>query len=241
MFKVIIVGGPAENYINKCLDSLKSQKEEYGAQVVLDPVGDLTGEQALRHSSDRIKIHINGERKWALPNIIKAISLLNPKDDDILVTLDADDWFSRPDALSIVKSFYDQNPNLLVTHGSWVGYPNANCDTNCVAYSAEEFRSNIRMFPWKGTHLRTLKYKVWKHIKNEDLRYSDGEYFKCAWDLAFMWPALEMAGYDRVRFISERIYVYNRETPHNDEKLRSPQQQSFHHYLQAKPPYSCLP
>lgn len=237
MFKIIVVGGPAENYVERCMESVLSQKEEFQAQVVLDPVGDQTYKKSLPYQCKDLQIHLNDNRRWALPNIIKCVDLLKPNDDDVLVTLDADDWFSGPDTLSIVKSYYDKYPETLVTHGSWKGHPDPNTMTNCAAYTEQEFQNNIRMSPWKGTHLRTMKYKVWKHIKDEDLRDINGTYFRSAWDLAFMWPALEMAGFHRVKYIPDRIYVYNRETPFSDEKIRSPEQQNYHRYLQNKKPY----
>jgi glycosyltransferase involved in cell wall biosynthesis len=238
MFKIIIVGGPAEPYIERCLESVLKQTEPFHAQVVLDPVGDKTFEKAKPYDFAHLRIHLNEKQMWALPNIIKSIELLKPSDEDILVTLDADDWFAGADTLSIIRSYYDKFPETLITHGSWKGHPDPNCNTNCVAYTKDEFDRGIRQVAWKGTHARTMKYKVWKHIKDEDLRNENGEYFRSAWDLAFMWPAMEMAGFERVKFISQKIYVYNRETPHNDEKLRSPEQQAFHKYLQTKKPYT---
>lgn len=239
MFKLIIVGGPAENYIEGCLQSVLSQKEEYKAAVVLDPVEDNTFEKARKFSNENIKIRLNDTRRWALPNIISCLEMLDPEDEDILVTLDADDWFSSSESLSIIKSYYDKYPETLVTYGSWQGYPDAACMTNCAPYTEEEFNRSLRFSPWKGTHTRTMKYKVWKNINDSDLRDDSGNYFRSAWDLSFMWPALEMAGYHRSKYIPEKTYVYNRETPHNDEKLRSNEQRGYHMYLQNKPPYLC--
>lgn len=238
MFKIIIVGGPAESYIERCLRSVLEQTEAFHAQVVLDPVGDKTYEKAKAYESDALQVCLNEKQSWALPNILKCIERLKPSDEDILVTLDADDWFAGSDTLAIIQSYYEKYPDTLVTHGSWKGHPDPNCNTNCVAYTREDFNRGIRQVAWKGTHVRTMKYKIWKYIKDEDLRNQDGKYFRSAWDLAFMWPVIEMAGYERVKFISEKIYVYNRETLYNDEKLRSPEQQSFHRYLQSKKPYS---
>lgn len=39
--KIVIVGGPAENYVEKCLESLCNQTyKNWTCQVMLDPVGD---------------------------------------------------------------------------------------------------------------------------------------------------------------------------------------------------------
>ena len=95
----------------------------------------------------------------------------------------------------------------------------------------------MRRGPWRGSHLRTFKFKLWKLLKDSDLRGSDGKFYDCAWDLEFMWPMLEMAGYHRTKWISERIYVYNQETAFNDAKLYLKEQMFLTNYMAAMPPY----
>jgi hypothetical protein len=224
MFKILVVGGPAEKYVERCMESILAQKEEFTAQVVLDPVGDNTYNLAKKYECEKLKVSINDKQMFAIPNLIKAVNLSNCADEDIIVTVDADDWFSSDICLSVVKRYYDVFKDLLVTYGSWIGYPNPNCQTNCVSYLKHEFDSGIRNHAWKGTHLRTLKYKIWKRIQDKDFRGQNGEYLKTAWDMAFMIPALEMAGFYRSRFIQEKLYVYNKETPFNDEKIRYEEQ-----------------
>jgi len=242
MFRLVIVGGPAENYIEKCIGSITSQScAEWTACVVIDPSVDKTIEKAINIIKDsRISLIINDKRLYAIPNIIRSINEQHPADDDVIVTVDLDDFLSGPDSLSIVKKCYDANPNLLVTHGSWMPYPRPEDPTNNGPYSPADWAKGIRRVDWRATHLRTFKYKVWKHVRDEDLRGSDGEYFKVAWDLAIMMPQLEMAGMYRVQYIPERIYTYNQETPYNDNKLRLQEQMRTADYIAAKPAYSYI-
>jgi glycosyltransferase involved in cell wall biosynthesis len=241
MFKIVSVGGPAEGYVCKCLDSvLQQENKDWVLQMVLDPAGDKTYEQAKKYESSQIHIKLNLDRRYALANIVDSIKLLDPTDEDILVFLDADDWLSGPRALSIVKSYYDKHPSLLVTHGSWTSHPNPKVIHNNAPYERREFNNGLRHGPWRGSHLRTMKYKVWKRIKDTDLRDKNGMYYPSGWDLAIMFPALEMAGYDRVAFIADRIYVYNQETPHNDHKVRSRQQTDYANYIRSQKPYQLL-
>jgi hypothetical protein len=163
--------------------------------------------------------------------------MLCPFDEDIMVTLDADDWLHNSDVFSIVKSYYDKYPDILLTHGSWVGYPFPNATTNNAPYTEEEFKGNIRKIPWRASHLRTFKYKLWKKVKDEDLRDGQGNYYESAWDLAMMWPMLEMAGFSRVKFIPEKLLVYNMENPNGDTRLRVRQQMYYTDYLARKTPY----
>lgn len=237
-FKIMIVGGPAEKYIDRCLQSLIQQDyPNWKAQVILDPVGDKTYERACSIKDPRIAVKLNETRQYAVANLLEASKLLAPSDDEVLMMLDADDWLYGPKSLSIVQGYYDRDPELLLTHGSWTSVPDPNVINNNLAYTPYEFEVGIRRSRWKGSHLRTFKYKLWKNIKDEDLRDENGQYMKTAWDLFLMFPMLEMAGYSRVKFIPEILYVYNQETPYNDHKQDHAGQMKYTNYVRNKKPY----
>lgn len=240
MFRIVIVGWRVGKYIERCLKSVIDQDcKDWTAFLVLDPSDDDSYEVALRVSKDddRIKICYNSHQAFATANIVYAIKQQTCQDDDVIVTLDADDWFASPSTLSIVKRYYDAQPDLLVTHGSWVSFPNPAANTNNAPYSTEDWQKGIRRVNWRASHLRTFKYKVWKNVRDEDLKGPDGLYARVAWDLAIMFPMLEMAGQNRVKFVPEAIYVYNQESPFNDGKMRLQEQMQFADYFAAKPPY----
>lgn len=243
MFRIVIVGWKVEQYIERCLNSVLTQSvSEWTACIVLDPAEDRTVEIAESFSlkDPRFKVVSNNKRMYAIPNIIHSIIEQHPSDNDIIATLDADDWLSGPNTLEIVKRYYDRNPELLVTHGSWISYPNPNIPTNNHPYTAEDWIKGVRQVPWRATHLRTFKYRVWKHVKDEDLRGADGKYYDIAWDLAIMLPMLEIAGKDRVQYVAEHIYTYNQETPYNDYKLRLKDQESTADSINKKEPYAYI-
>ncbi len=224
MFKIICVGWKAEQYIDKCIHSLLDQTiKDWECCIALDPSGDKTYEKACKYKSDKIKVLINKEKRYAIGNISYAVKMLNCIDDDILVWLDADDWFSTNKALEIVKGYYDKKPELLVTHGSWQPCPKGSANTNNAPYTRHDFIKGIRdlsMGAWRGSHLRTMKYKVYKHIdQDREFKWSDGRWLESSYDLSLMYPALEMAGFNRVQFIPEILYIYNRETRYNDDKI----------------------
>ena len=241
MFKVALVGGPAEAYIDLCINSWLNQKNvDFQIQVILDSIeGDKTAEKALKYNGidPRINVKVNDVRQYAIPNFLDAFKMMNPVDEDILVMADADDWAYSDYSLAIVKSYYDRQVNLSLTHGSWTSYPNSNANTNNAAYSEQDFAIGIRHVPWRGSHLRTFKYKVWKYLKEEDLKDQNGEFFKVSWDLCCIWPLLETLGFHRIKFIPEILYVYNQETPFNDGKLYLQEQMRLTDYIAALPPY----
>jgi glycosyltransferase involved in cell wall biosynthesis len=241
MFKIIIIGGPAENYVEKCITSILNQKEKnWEAQIIIDNM-DNSYEIAKKYESNNLKIHSNIVRQYALSNLKLGIDKLNPNDDDIIVFVDLDDWFSNNNVLSIIKKYYDENKDLLITYGSWEAYPiKFNYPNNSLPYTKEDFNKGIRKVDWKGTALRTMKYKLWKAINDKDLSDRNGRYFKTAWDVAIMMPALEMAGFNRAQFIKEIVYIYNKSTPFSDDKLYLKEQRANKDYICSLPSYNFL-
>jgi hypothetical protein len=78
---------------------------------------------------------------------------------------------------------------------------------------------NIRKQLFTLSHLRTWKSWLWKKIKEEDLKDENGEYWKVAGDLAFMFPMFEMSGEEHYRFLTDINYVYNETNPLSDHKV----------------------
>ena len=240
MFRIVIVGWNVGNYIERCIKSVIDQDcTDWTACIVLDPSPDDSFNKACEISKDdhRIKVILNSEQMFATANIIRSIAEQPNEDEDIIITIDGDDWLSGNDTLTILKSYYTKQPNLLVTHGSWVSYPNPSANTNNSPYSIDDWHKGIRRVNWRASHLRTFKYKVWKHVDKDDLIGPDNLYARVAWDLAIMYPMLEMAGCERVKFIPEILYVYNQESPYNDGKMRLREQMLFADFFAAKPPY----
>ena len=89
------------------------------------------------------------------------------------------------------------------------------------------------------SHLRTFKYILWRHVKEQDFLNSEGKVYSMAGDLPVMFPMLEMAE-ERSRFIEEIIHVYNRNNPLNEDKVNHPLQLSIEAEVRNKPRYPRL-
>ena len=98
----------------------------------------------------------------------------------------------------------------------------------------------FRQFEFVSSHLRSFKRFLWDGIRNEDLRDDDGEYWKAAPDHAFMFPLLEMAGADRIRYIHEMLYVYNNSNPLSEHRSIPADQLLAACKMRAKTPYKRL-
>ena len=90
---------------------------------------------------------------------------------------------------------------------------------------------------WCSSHLRTFKHHLWSRIKKEDLLDNNGDFYRMAWDLAFMFPMLEMAG-DRAKYINDILYIYNLGNPLNDHKVDGKLQQNLELEIRRKEKYN---
>lgn len=242
MFKIVTAGWNAVPYVKTCVESVVSQTfADWQMCVILDKCTDESfamAKKAAAKAKDKIMVFENEDHKFGMENQIECIRRMRPELDDILVWLDADDWLARTDALQIVSDYYQANPDIVMSHGSWESYPpEPNGWNNSRTYFPHDWKDNIRCTDWRASHLRTMKYKLFRAIRDVDLRGPDGKYLTTAIDCAVMWPALEMAGYHRVQFIPEVIHTYNRETVNADWKVRASEQSQIAEYVRSLPPY----
>ena len=78
-------------------------------------------------------------------------------------------------------------------------------------------------------------------IDPEDMKDPEtNDYVSMAPDLSFQFPMLEMCGVDRSRYISDILYVYNRENPFNETKVSQAEINRIEGILRGKEPYETL-
>lgn len=162
----------------------------------------------------KITLINNTERKGACANFYHAIHTCQPH--EIIVMLDGDDWFANDNILTVLNEVY-QDPHVWITYGQFQEYPSRQIGSARQLPQEIIERRAYREYDWVTSHLRTFYSFLFQEIKKEDLLYK-GAFFPMAWDLAIMFPILEMGG-QHSKFISEILYIYNRATPINDNKV----------------------
>ena len=219
LFNIIVPLFNAENYIEKCLNSIIRQSyKNFQVQIVDDCSTDNSFEIASRICNKHQNFQINKNlcRLGALNNISNLLNkkIKNPsKTIDILV--DGDDYLYSGDVLNILNEKYKKT-NCLITYGSHLS------SKGVQGRKYPSFVRNLnlyRQYFWYASHLRTFRHDLWLSIKPYDLLDKNGKYFSVAWDLAIMFPMLEMAGI-RQEFLSEVLYVYNDKNPISDHRIR---------------------
>jgi hypothetical protein len=155
-------------------------------------------------------------------------------DEEICVEIDGDDWLPNSSVLGLVSKTYEDD-NVWMTSGS---FKNTRGMTGFASKPASF--ENIRHQTFTLSHLRTWKSWLWKKIKEEDLRDENGEYWKVAGDLAFMFPMFEMSGKEHYRFLTDINYVYNETNPLSDHKVDLQATIDLANKIRNKTPYEKL-
>ena len=226
-FKIIIPFYNVAKWLNLTINSVKLQDYKNFQCILADDLStDDSKRIALKHAKNdkRFKFIENKEKKYVLKNICDMIELSSPSQEDIIVILDGDDWFARKDALSVLNDTYNREKCWL-TYGSYVEHPSKIKGKFAQEVPKEIIEKNLfRESPWMTSHLRSWKYGLWKHIDQkksfrEPQAIDDNNHFSFCWDLAYMFPLLELAGH-KIHYISEVLYVYNRQNPLNVDKIK---------------------
>jgi glycosyltransferase involved in cell wall biosynthesis len=159
-------------------------------------------------------------------------------EDEVMVMVDGDDLLATGNVLETLAKVYSEN-KIWLTYGSFIQIPSGDTDDCCNHEVSAADWPNIRsLTTWNTSHLRTAYTWLFKKIKVEDLKYK-GEFIRVTWDKAIMFPMLEMAGKDRVKYIKDIMYMY-RMHPKNDHFIYREEQQIMEKYIYSLPKYKLL-
>ena len=238
-FVVVIPSYKNKNWYKRNLNSVLNQEYTNFRIIFIDDCSpDHTGDMAVEHvkqlgKEDKITIILNQERIGALANIYKGVHMCQP--NEIVVSLDGDDWLAHPFVLNHLNAIY-QDPNVWLTYGQFQWWPKTVPGFGHAVSPHILAENKIREHGWATSHLRTYYAGLFQQIKREDLVHED-KFFPMAWDLAMMFPMIEMAG-THCKFVDEILYIYNTDNSINDHKVNANQQVDLGNIIRVKPRYS---
>ena len=212
-FKIIINCGPCQDFIGTCLASVQEQSwTHWDALVTVDPCGDSTYSRALdaARGDSRISVRLNGARHYSMRNLIHAIRRSNAGPEDVIVSLDGDDWFATPDALRTIAEAYETD-DCWLTYGSWLSNvvgPTGRKNGLWPAYP--EGTTDFRAHRFLATAVRTWKRWLWDYLEDADLRSDTGDYVRVSEDQVIMIPMLELCGTSHTKHIPAALMTYNK-------------------------------
>ena len=234
----IVVVTPFYNpgdFIEQCVASLITQKYDNYKMLFIDDASTDGAYEKLPLDDARGTFIKNDVRKTALENLHNAI-MNHCEPDDIVVLVDGDDWLPNKNVLSYINDFYS-------AHDCWIMYGQSSWTDGrrgfASAYSEKEFNS-LRKTPFKVSHLRTFRAGLYQKIQEQDPGFSsmkdlNGDFYKMTYDVAIMFPIMEMAGYDKVKFNDTILYTYNRGNPISDDRVNQALQTNIHMEINKKP------
>ena len=198
--------------LGRCVTSLRQQDHEDFETICIDDAS-TDGSRRLIAPDPRIRIIVRPERQGLAQNLVDLL-LRHCRRDDIVVCVDGDDWLTDPGALSLVDDTYR-------TYDCWLTFGQfefANGDYGfSQPFASEDDFLTLREY-FRASHLRTFRAGLFHRLADQDpdfncLKDDNGEWLTSAVDAALTCPLLEMAGFDRQRFIDRVLYHYNDEGP----------------------------
>jgi len=221
MLKIVTPLYNCSNYIHRCIESIQSQTiKDFSCFLYDDCSTDGTADliEVIIENDKRFKLIRNTSKFYSSGNHWQASQLKEIEDEDVVVTIDGDDWLSGADVFERILNVY-KDPNVWLTYGSYLvfnkenSYEKGSC---CLPPDKDNFRNfNV----WYASHLRTAKAFLLRSIKKEDLCDSSGSFFSAAGDLALILPMLEMAKNNHWKYLPEINYIYNCETQFNEFRV----------------------
>lgn len=212
----------AENYIARCIESVLAQDyDNYEMFIIDDCSTDHTYNIASKYSSDRIKVIRRTFNRGAVYNQITTLNRF-ANSEDIVMLLDGDDaLINNNQIFQLYNTMYDGSTEF--TYGScWSMADNI----PLVAQHYPEYVKQSRTyrqhrFNWNMpyTHLRTFKAKLLLDVPDEVFQDKGGNWYKAGGDGAVFYAAIENADPNKVKAVTDIVYLYNDVNPLNDYKV----------------------
>ena len=189
-FVFVVPAFNAEKTVRQTIMSVVAQTHSNWKIIIRD---DLSTDNTADHVEDiknylglgdRLEIQRNLEKKWEVRNVLEMISQC--RDDDIVCRLDADDWLTDLDILTILNHRYDvENVDVAWTAHRW-SFSNKNIS------GPLPDDVNVYDYPWVTSHFKTFRKSLINNISDQNFRNHDGEYFKRIGDQAIYLPVLHV-------------------------------------------------
>ena len=248
-FQIVVTTGNSENWIAQCLRSIADQRCRWPWQclVIDDASSDGTADQIQRALAsienpsirNAFQAKRNETRQGALANLIAGFEQLDTAAHpmDVLIPIDGDDWLFSPTSLDTIAALYEEQ-HCWMTYGGLLTWPEGELSHTAVPEEVMETAS-YRQSAWMTSHLRSFRSHLWHAIADQDLRDQQAQYYDVTWDMAMMFPMLEMAG-QRIARPQNAVYVYNCHNPLSDHQIKREQQYAAELEIRSKPPYHRL-
>jgi glycosyltransferase involved in cell wall biosynthesis len=215
----------AEQYIEKCIESVTSQDYDNWEMYIIDDCStDNSYKVALKYQSDNIHIIPNDKNFGAVCNQIDVIKN-DCQSTDIVVLLDGDDSLVNDNQiLHKINNAYVNGADF--TYGScWSMVDNIPLISQPYPTEVIEnktFRSHRFNWNMPYTHLRTFRANLIQSVDDSKFKDENGIWYKAGGDGSIFYEAIERA--EKIYVFQDIIYNYNDASPINDYKVNGKEQ-----------------
>ena len=167
----------------------------------------------------------------SLYSYYKTFHKINPDDQDIVIWLDGDDWFSSVFVLEYLNQFYNST-KCWMTYGTYQIFPTGQVGSHHCIDIPKEVHAEHAYRKWMHvySHLRTHKAFLFKQLDKSDLiDIRSAKFYTEATDCAYLFSLAELCGNEqRIKCIKDILLVLNRTNPNqaagNLEKQKATEQ-----------------
>ncbi|HEX3466222.1 MAG TPA: glycosyltransferase [Candidatus Elarobacter sp.] len=224
-------------YLEPCVRSILEQDDPNFRVVFCDDGSTDGASRAVPLGDPRVRLVRNPVRRGVASNLHALIADCGPS--EIVVCVDGDDRLSTPAALRTVRAAYERY-DCWVTYGQFrfadgeIGF--------CRPFASRKAFASLRA-DWRTSHLRSFRAGLFHRIADQDpeyacLRDERGSWLRSSVDAALMYPLLELAGFDRVHYNDEVLYVYNDTNPLSHHLVDRDAQRDAFFAVQRKRPFA---
>lgn len=219
----------AENYIEKCIQSVVTQDYDNWHMYIIDDCStDSTLEVIDRVVGETPNITVirNNTNKGAPYNHVSTIKQhCNP--DDIIMLIDGDDALVNSNQIfHYYNNLYDGTTEF--SYGScWSMVDSIPLIAQHYPKHVKENRSyRNHRFNWNMpyTHLRTFKAGLLLTLDDSNFQDEDGKWYKAGGDGAVFYSVIEKADPAMIKIVQDVVYLYNDASPINDYKVNGDEQ-----------------
>ena len=186
-FKIMVPVYNCGDYVQNALISVLNQDYDNFECIVVDDcstdntANTITSFIEDNDCGDYFTFIENPQRMGICYNHYNMIQTMDADDDDVLITLDGDDWLANNDVLKNLDGIYQDDEDVWLTYGSYVEYPTGRSSNFHIGEYSPIVKTTGTLRTddgWKARQLRTFKYFLAKRIEKEDLLDEDGSFYE---------------------------------------------------------------
>jgi glycosyltransferase involved in cell wall biosynthesis len=231
---VIVPVYNAENYIDKCIQSVASQDyDNYHMYIINDASTDSTL-NVIMNTVDSFNENIKQRfsvlnRTQNMGAVCNQISTIKSRcySDEIVMLLDGDDWLvNDPNIFNMYNNLYADGAEY--TYGSCWSLVD-NIPLIAQPYPAEvkknkSYRNYKFNWNFPYPHLRTFLARLVLNLDDSLFKDENGYWYGAGGDNSTFYNIIEQANPDKVICVSDVVYNYNDTNPINDYKVNGEEQ-----------------